>query len=300
MIPGDGLLAGDAEAHMRLLRLPDVKGGRCTVLGRESAFHVHLLRAAGATEVTVVAPGETPPAGQTLVLAIGTFDGERDPLGAIAKLAESLSPFGTAVIGLVLRTTASHLQTHPHLLGQGDLRRAFPRHVLRMWPCGAPEEVGRHVIHLSVRRPTVVFLDAHPNAGKSSLAKLLATAGGGVRMFSLDLFLDRLSREELPNSRHLTAALRALQPRFVGLTYELTAELGEAGLLDDLTELAITHEMGGAELVIWDGALPEAHRAACRAAFIRRGWVIWNATPEGPIAPPSMEWWDPMHRALEA
>lgn len=300
MIPGNGLLAGDAEAHMRLLRLPDVLGGRCTVIGRESEFHVHLLRAAGAKEVNVVAPGASVPTGQTLILAIGALDGESDPLGAMTKLADALSPFGTAVVDLVLRTRTEHLQSHPHLLGGGDLRRALPGHVLRLWPCGTPDEIGRHLVHVSIRRPTVLFLDAHPKAGKSSLATLLAATAKGVRMFSLDIFLDRLSREELPKAQPLNTALRALQPRFVGLNYELIAALGEAGLLDDLTELAITLEMAGADFVIWDGALPEPHRAACRAAFIRRGWVIWNANPEGPIAPRSMEWWDPMHRALEA
>lgn len=300
MIPGDGLLAGDVETHMRLLMLPDVGGGRCAVLGRESAFHAQLLRSAGASEVTVFAPDAVPPVGLDLLLAIGVLDDVADPLGRIATLAEALGPFGTAVFDLQLRTAAIHLQTHPHLLGAVDLRRGLAGTVLRLWPCGTPGEAGRHVIHVCRRRPTVLFLDAHPGAGKSSLAALFSAVDKGVRVFSLDIFLMRLGREEIPNSRRLAGALRALQPRFVDLNYELTAALGEAGLLDDLTELAIESEMAGAELIIWDGALPEPCRAACRAAFIRRGWAIWNVAPEGPIAPPSMAWWDPMHRALEA
>lgn len=300
MIPGDGLLAGDVETHMSLLRLPDVSGGRCAVLGRESAFHAQVLRSAGAAEVTIVPPGGPLPTGQDLLLAIGVLDDVPDPVAAIAELAAALGPFGNAIVDLVLRTRAAHQETHPHLLGPIDLRRGLPHHVLRQWPCGAPGEIGRHVIHICARRPTVLFLDAAPNAGKSNLAAMLSATGKGVRIFSLDIFLTRLSRDEIPNAHRLGEALRALRPQFARLNYELTGALGDAGLLDDLTELAMIHEMAGAELVIWDGALPEAHRAACRAAFIRRGWAIWNMTPEGPIAPPPMAWWDPMHRALEA
>ncbi len=63
-----------------------------------------------------------------------------------------------------------------------------------------------------------------------------------------------------------------------------------------MIELAIEREMTGAQLVIWDGALPEAYRTACRSAFIRRGWVIWGAAPEGRAAPHPMDWLKIMER----
>ncbi len=294
------MLAPYVDGHLSLLRLPSVEGARCAVLGGIPEFHAQFLRTAGAAEVTVVPPGALIPTGLSLVLAYGVFDGVADPVPGIIGMMGALGIFGTLVVDVELRSGRNEPGSHPHLPWLGDIRRGLADYVLRSWPCGMPGAPGRFMLHICLRRPSIIFIDAPPNSGKSSLSALLAGAGETVRVFSLDMFLHRLQLGQIPGAERLTTVLRDMHARFADLNLSKIEALGQAGLIDEMTELAMAREMDGAQLVIWDGSLPEAYRTACRATFMRQGWVIWGAAPEGAAAPKPMNWLEVMERYDDA
>ncbi len=229
MIPEEGMLAPYVDGHLSLLRLPSVEGARCVVMGGIADFHAQFLRTAGANTVTALSPDAPLPTGLDLILAYGVLDRVGDPVPAILRMMDGLGMSGTLVVDLELRPGENLPGQHPHLPWLGDLRRGLAGYVLRLWPCGTPDEPGRFILHVCVRRPTILFIDARPNSGKSSLVALMDTPNTGVRVFSLDMFLHRLRLGEIPDAGVVGELLRATHPRLNGLNLGKVAALGRQG-----------------------------------------------------------------------
>lgn len=141
------------------------------------------------------------------------------------------------------------------------------------------DPVGRHVLHISRRRPVAYLMMAPPGHGKTSLAKRLF-GGGNVRLLSGDHQIGEVAKGRLQAPSRLNEVIASSYSPF---TLDTTIrDIFDQGLSNELVGLWL-QAAGGRDFAL-DMYVPAEYQAAVVEAFREAGYfpVCLNWDPVGP------------------
>lgn len=201
-----------------------------------------------------------------------------DQAALLHRLVERLAPDGLLVLELGI---ASSEKSEWMRIKRGIDERYFPsmpklREILVdcawKWMGRSVSQdgdpVGRHVIHISRRRPVAYLLMQPPGYGKSSIASRLFVPAG-VPVISGDQQISRVAEGKLAASDRLSAIVKRDYSPF--RLDEVIRQIFDRGLGGDLVDLWVAQ--GGEEDFALDAYVPPERHASVEQAFIALGYL---------------------------
>lgn len=226
----------------------------------------------------------------TILLASALHYAE-DQEALIHRLIAHLTPEGVLVLELGI---ASRNRSEWVRVKRGIDERLFPsmaklKEVLApyAWKWMGPsvqqpgDPVGRHVIHISKRRPMAYLLMEPPGYGKSSIAASLF-GPSPIPTLSGDEVLSKVAKGELPAAPRLQLLA---QDEFTPFTLDrLITQIFENGMGKDLVDVWCA-AADGKDFAL-DAFVPSAYQGDVREAVERRGYLAVQLTWERSGASP--------------
>lgn len=169
------------------------------------------------------------------------------------------------------------------------LDKALDGFVFRVIGQSVPQSgdpVPRWVVHVTHRRPTIMFFDSPSFTGKSSTVRTLSKFCGvkpdGFRVAGIDRVLQDIEfsmSEKYPSHRKIIDKISTFKKEKSIFANVILEMIGHEDHIDDFVSFIIDYRIDGALMTLWDGYIPEKYRYQFRENFSRRGFIVWGADP---------------------
>lgn len=311
--------ASDSFAKLRLLHLPDMLGKHFLDVGCNEGFFCMVAAAAGAGKVVGIdASPEFIDRAQKrfpqldfrcqswddaldekfdVILMASAIHYATDQPALIRRLLTLLAPGAVLVLELGISTDggAEYVEikrpagdTRKYATF-GSLNKILEGYAYRVIGKSVPQSgdpVPRWVVHITARRPSILMFDTQSFTGKSSMVKLLCQGRGGPKdSFSL------ISLDGLFNDMEISMAARhPLHEDVISRIFEFKNKksiygnkimefICETDLIESFIDFVLDSKSRGAELLLWDGYIPENGRYRVRAYLRDKGYVVFSVDP---------------------
>lgn len=294
--------AGDSHTldKLKALKLPDVEGKSFLDVGCNEGFFCGFARFQGATRVVGIDHGQgfitrarqrfpdceficagwdrLPDEKFDIILLASALHYADDQAALVRALMDMLAPDGVLVLEIGI---ASSREAEWVKILRGIDERYFPsmpkvREILGEYAWkwmgrsvnqdGDP--IGRHVIHVSHRRPVAYLLMQPPGYGKTSIATRLFVPAG-VPVVSGDQQFSMVAEGTLEAGARLTALIKAdYSPFHID---KMIGQIFEQGLGDELVELWVG-QAGSGDFAL-DGYVPAEQHAFIEHSLAARGYL---------------------------
>jgi len=233
-----------------------------------------------------------------VILLASAIHYAKDQPALIAKLVSLLTPGGVLVLEMgVANEPGDDYVTVRRTVGDerkfatpGALRKVLADYAYRVIGPSVQQsgdQIPRQVIHVRRFQPTILFFDQPSMSGKSTMVRLLTQGRDrsrkDVKTVGLDgIFARTLAAIKAKHPGHdaiidVIVDFKASDSERADLLMKMIAARGLIG--DFLLYLEDFFGLAKANLVIWDGYIPEEARAAVRNHFAARGWSLWDTAP---------------------
>lgn len=233
-----------------------------------------------------------------VILLASAIHYAKDQPALINKLVSHLTPGGVLVLEMgVANEPGDAYVTVRRTVGDerkfatpGALRKVLADYAYRVVGPSVQQsgdQIPRQVIHVRRFQPTILFFDQPSMSGKSTMVRLLTQGRDrsrkDVKTVGLDgIFARTTAGIKAKHPGHdavidVIANFKSAESERADLLMKMIAAKGLLG--DFLLYLEDFFGLAKANLVIWDGYVPEETRGAVRQHFEGRGWSLWDTAP---------------------
>lgn len=317
--------ASDSFSKLVKLRLPDLRDKKFLDVGCNEGFFCAVAQAAGASKIVGIDSSgefinrarqrfpliefrhqswdEEIEGSYDVILFASAIHYAADQPRLMRKLIDMLEPGGVLVLelGIVDKAGSEYIEIRRpagdtrKYATTGALAKILSNDVYRVMGPSVPQSgdpVPRWVVHVTKRRPYIMFFDAPSFSGKSSTVKALARGRGvtpdTMRVVSLDGVFRDIS-DELANkyANHKNILERIAKYKRDRSVYanRIMEFIGEQRLVVPFLHFVVDYSIRESLEVIWDGYIPETLKNEVRGYFFARGYLVFCAEPFGAVGP---------------